>query len=135
MEDREIKLVGFEEPTKLGDCVDVLDLLQAHKAYLNKELALLDKHFGEISDRLQNSLRQMNLTECAGSKKRVKVVEETKYNLKNKVDLVNYVIETDSYDLLYGMVNQRAARDRAEEGEDVPGLDTYVRTKLSILKR
>lgn len=130
-----IELEGFESPKTLGQCVDVMELLQAHKAHINKELKTLDGHFKQIGVRLQTMLESMNLTECAGANKRVKFVKETKYSPQDKQELIKYVVDTEGYDIIPASVNQRAIKDRIEEGEAVPGLKTYDIVKPSITNK
>ena len=130
-----IELDGFEDPKTLGQCVDIMELLQAHKAHLNKEYKVMDGHFKQLGVRLQTMLEDMNLTECAGSNKRVKFVTETKYSPQDKQELIKYIVETGGYDIIPASVNQRAIKDRIEEGESVPGLTTYDIVKPSLTKR
>ena len=130
-----IELKGFEDPKTLGQCVDIMELLQEHKAHLNKEFKVMDGHFKQLGVRLQTMLEDMNLTECAGSNKRVKFVTETKYSPQDKQELIKYIVETGGYDIIPASVNQRAIKDRIEEGESVPGLTTYDIVKPSLTKR
>ncbi len=130
-----IELDGFEDPKTLGQCVDIMELLQAHKAHLNKEYKVKDGHFKQPGGGAETVVFFFFFFLFAGSNKRVKFVTETKYSPQDKQELIKYIVETGGYDIIPASVNQRAIKDRIEEGEAVPGLTTYDIVKPSLTKR
>lgn len=122
-------------PEKLGECVDMLEVLKERKTSLKRQIDEVDKPASMIKEELKIIMEKEGITECAGTNMRIKFVTKTKYSLADKGLFCEYIKESKAFELMTAAVNQRAVQERLDAGEEIPGISKYDVVTSSLTKR
>lgn len=128
------KQVEFEMPETLAACADALYKTREERLELGRKVSELEEIEKMIKEHLINSLPEQEASGVAGKTCRVSLVHKDVPYVKDWQEVYKHISKTGHFDLLGRRLNAKAVEDRWENGDDVPGVETYTTTSVSINK-
>lgn len=125
--------MGF--PKTLGACIDALYKLRAQRLEIEKRAGEVKARETELEAHL---IERCGKSELDGARGKVAVVAVSQSSVPTVKDwdaFYAHVHRTKSFDLLQKRVSTSAYRERMDAHEAVPGVESFVVTKLSLRKR
>jgi len=98
---------------------------QAHADELKEKMAPLE-------EALLERLNAEGLTQAAGSKATIYVKKTEEPDVKDWQAVYGYVAKHGAWEILQKRISSTAWRERREEGDEVPGIDVFIRQKLNL---
>jgi hypothetical protein len=117
---------------KWGDLVAKLNELRIEKAELAAKIRAIDKTYEELSAPLIDFLQKNGLNTIAPDKSSATISEETYWNIEDQEKFQKWVYDTQSLFVLKRTLVRDTINDLVNAGEEVPGLKSFTKTKLSI---
>lgn len=121
-------------PKTIGGCADKLFKLREEKSRLNKQIKALDEHEKAIKNHIINTLPKSQATGVAGKLARVTVVTKTVPTVKDWEKVWKYISRQKAWDLLQRRLNEKAVKDRWEDGKKVSGVEPFEVVTISLKK-
>lgn len=121
-------------PKKLGECADLLYRLRKERLALQKEVEEYEKHESALREHIIQTLPKSEASGVAGRVARVSVTTQLVPQLKDFAALFAYVKKTGSLELLQRRINNRAVQERWEAKKQVPGVEAFRATMVSLNK-
>lgn len=114
------------------------DLLYKYK---NGELSKLRKKFKEVEDFVKKLeaylLQELSAAEIegvSGKVGRIEIKEKDVASVEDWDKFYGHIKRKDEFDLLNKAVNQKACKERWEQGKQVPGVGVFHKKTLSVTK-
>jgi len=126
---------------KNGTLVDKLKKLQLIdndfkeqiKEIENKRSPIKEKML-EIEETLLSRFKDDKLTACSGKLATAKLDEKEYGSVINHAKFCEYVVKTESWDLIANSIPVKAFRERLDDKELVPGTKKFTKTTIKLLK-
>jgi hypothetical protein len=118
--------------SKWGPTVAYLNSLRLEKADLSAKIREIEKEYEKVSAPLIDFLTENGLNTIAPDKASATISEETYWNIDDQEAFENWVYETKSLFALQRRLSAATINDLVNAGEEVPGLKSFTKTKLSI---
>lgn len=121
-------------PKTIGGKIDRLFRLRTKRLEQQRAVDDLRAQEREIEDELISTLGKDRLNKAAGKLASVSVQRKTVPSVVDWDKFYKYVKKENAFELLQKRVNISAARERWDDGEDLPGVEQYIDTKISLRK-
>lgn len=121
-------------PQTLGECADLLYDTRAQRLELQKQVDLLASHESQLKAHIIESLPKENAIGIAGKVAKVTLATKSVAQVKDWGEFYKYVQSTGEFDLMQRRVSDAAIKERWEAGDEIPGVDPFSFTTLSINK-
>jgi hypothetical protein len=121
-------------PKTIGACADRLYKIKELKSELNRQSAVLDKEESEIKEHVINTLPKDEVNGVAGKLGRVTIKKTPKPSVKDWAKLYAYILKKKDFSLLQRKPSEAAIKDRWNEGEKVPGVESFTVVTVSVTK-
>lgn len=128
------KPTEFKMPKTLAACADKLYETREKRLELSRKVAELEEIEKRIKEHLIAQLPEQDASGVAGKTCRISLVHKQVPYAKDWNDIYKHIKKTGHFDLLGRRLNSKAVEERWENGEDVPGVETYTTTTVSINK-
>lgn len=127
-------MTNIDENTPFSEVIKAKGDIVSQKKALNKELKILNEEESEIDFLLMKKMDADGVTLTKNGTARVSITENLKPRCEDWDAFKQYVIDTDSWDLLNRAFNARAYQDTIALGEEIPGLSSYTLRKVGYGK-
>jgi hypothetical protein len=121
-------------PKKLGEAVDRLYALREERLVLERQAEELKSQETALKDHLIATFGKSGLEGAAGAVARCSVTQAATASVVDWEALRAWVKKTGAWELLQKRVNDVAYRERLEAGEAVPGVETFMATRVSCTR-
>ena len=121
-------------PTKLGACVDKAYALRAERLEIEKQAEEIKKQEAALKDHIIATFSKADIEGAKGKVASASVSRSVKGNVKDWAAVYQYITSHDAFDLMERRLNNKAYRDRLDEGEAVPGVEPFDVITLSLTK-
>lgn len=122
-------------PTTIGACIDQLYKLRKERHDIEKKAEAVKEKETELEGYILETFKKTDLDGARGKMAVVGVSQSTVPSVKDWDKLYKYIKKEDAWDLLQKRVSATAYRERMDAKEVVPGVESFVVTKLSLQKR
>ena len=119
----------------LGENINALYELKEKKAELNKLIEIIEEKYTKIENDIIIQLRDVGMTSGEASRASATISESIVPTVKDWDKFYQYINETNSLFLLEKRPSVTAYRDLLQAGEEIPGVEPFTKTKLSLKKR
>lgn len=126
---QEVKL-----PKTLAACADKLYETREKRLEIMRKVKELEELEAALKQHLINELPEQDSSGIAGKSCRVTLVHKEVPYAKDWKEIYEHIMKTGHFDLLGRRLNNNAVQDRWEDGVDIPGVETYTTTTVSINK-
>jgi len=126
-----------DKPTKklkLGEAIDSMyqqDLLIRSQEKVLRDLK--SKRF-EMETQLFKRFDKSVIKGATGKLGKASLADTKHPQLKDRKKFWRYLVKNKAYDLVQNRIASRAYFDRLEEGEEIPGVEVFVRYKVNVRK-
>ncbi len=125
-------------PKKLGERIDLLYRLQqdreAKQHTMEVMIAELKKDEQKVEDSIINEFTAEQISKVGGTIAAATVSLHVYPQVKDWPAFYAYIKKTDSFDLLERRPTRVAYRERVENGEKIPGVESFTKKVLSLRK-
>jgi hypothetical protein len=125
------KVMTIDELPKL---IDRYVATRAERLALQKDADEKQKRENELKGQIEKLLTENGLNTGGGTHFRATIVPDFKPTVDDWGALHRYIAQTGEWDLLQRRVGEVAVKERWEEGIEIPGVQKFPVTKLSITK-
>ena len=121
--------------TKLDSLVEKILELRAQVSDLNEKLDEVQANKASLEAELMERMSQAGATTLGTKYGTASLKQSKKFVITDWDNLLKYIVETESFDILQRRIAANAVKDRVNNEEDVPGItgvDVYsvsIRTK------
>jgi len=102
---------------------------------LERQIGIHKRKRDALKEKLLAKLNQQVIESGAGKRARAHIVKRVHVNIKDRAKLEAYVKKNDALDLFQNRINMEAYKARIENGEKVPGTDTYEDISVTVTRR
>jgi hypothetical protein len=131
-------MAGSKFPKTLGACVDMAYNLRAERLEYQKkveaELAVMKKKEDEIEEHILQSFDKSDIEGAKGSVATASVSRMTVPSVKDWPTVFAWIAKKKAWDLMEKRMARVAYRDRMEAGQEIPGVESFVKVSLSLTK-
>lgn len=85
--------------------------------------------------KLLRGFNKEDISGCKGKQGVAVILRHRHAKIGDREKLLKYIKKNDAFDLFQNRLSSTAYFDRLEEGEKVPGVDTWEDIKVSVRKR
>lgn len=125
-------------PKTLGECIDLAYKVRAERLVkqkeLEKELEVYRKKEEEIEQHILLSFDKADIEGAKGSLATASIQRMTVPSVKDWPVVYKWVSAHGAWDLLEKRMARVAYRDRLEAGEQIPGVEPFVKVSLSLTR-
>jgi hypothetical protein len=125
---------GYEIPQGLGAQADEYAVVREERLRVQKEAEAIKARETELYNVIMSTLNESTDTGAMGQFYAVQRIEKDQVQVKDWDQVWSYIQSTGSFDLLQKRVNEKAAKERFENGETVPGAEVVKVPTLSFTK-
>lgn len=119
----------------LGEQIDALYEMDQKIKAANSKVTLLKQKRDKMDLRLQRSFKKQQIEGSKG-KQGVASIRETKHpQIKDRGKLDKWVLKHKALDLFTSHMSSTAYFERLEEGQSIPGVEVFPKTRISVTKR
>ncbi len=118
----------------LAALVDVYSASRTERLVADKAAKKLKEYENELEAQIIEVMQKGNLTRVGGLVASVTLQVKDKPIVRDWAELYAYIKDNDAFELLHKRLTEGAVAERAELGENVPGLGTFVVHKLTVSK-
>jgi hypothetical protein len=120
---------------KLGQQIDELYAMDLRIKKASAVVAKLNKLRAKLDTRLQRSFEKEELDGSKG-KRGVASLRTTNHPaIKNRGKLDKWILKNKALDLYQSRLMSKAYFERLEEGQSIPGVEVFTKTRISVVKR
>jgi hypothetical protein len=125
-------------PSTIGACIDLAyrsrqERLDKEREF-NEQIEALKEKEQAIEEHIIATFKKSDIEGAKGSIATAGIIRNTIPSVKDWPKFYAYIKKNDAFDLLERRPARVAYNDRIEAGEDVPGVEPFVKTKLSLTK-
>lgn len=124
----------FKLPKTLAACADKLYQTREKRLALQRQAKELEEQESKLKQHLIEKLPEQDASGVAGKVCRITLVDKVVPYAKDWSEIYDHIKKTGHFDLLGRRINAKAVEERWENGEEVPGVETYTTTNVSINK-
>lgn len=124
----------FKFPKTLAQCADLLYETREARLAIEKQAEELKKREALLKDHLINELPKSQAGGIAGKVARVTITTKLIPQVKDWDSFRAYIKKTGSWDLIQKRVSDTAVKERWEAGKEIPGVEAFQTTGVSINK-
>lgn len=124
----------FKLPKTLAACADKLFETHERRLELQRQAKELEEQESKLKQHLIEKLPDQDASGVAGKLCRISLVNKEVPYAKDWPEIYKHIQKTGHFDLLGRRLNSSAVAERWENGEEVPGVETYTTTSVSINK-
>ena len=125
-------------PKSLGECIDAAYQFRAERLERQKqfddEIKFLKQREDEIEEHILKSFDKADIEGAKGSLCTASVQRMTVPSVKDWPAVFAWVSKKKAWDLLERRMARVAYRDRTEAGEQIPGVEPFVKVSLSLTR-
>ena len=121
-------------PDSLGACADRLYELKADKSAAQKAVEAIEAEISAITNYIIEELPKSNASGIAGSKARVTVVSKPVPRATDWMEVYNFILRYDRFDLLQRRLSDAAVKEMWQDGQTVPGVEPFNVVTVSLNK-
>lgn len=122
----------MSKKTPLGEQIDAIkdqdDIIHRIERRLKKAKAKREK----LEAKLLRDFKENAIKGAKGDRGVASVLKSSFPSIKDRRKFMKYVIKAKAWDLFQNRIASKAYFDRLEEGETVPGVSVFERTKVSV---
>lgn len=131
----ELEAVPIEFPDNVGECIDKLFALRSQRILLGREVDARKRTEAAYAKHIVEVLQSAKLTGGNGEKANASYKEVDEPTPKDWPQIWAYIVEHNAFDLLAKKLSGKAVRERWDQAEQIPGIGTFTKLKLSLTKR
>ena len=124
----------FKFPKTMGACADKLYILKQERLKQQKVVDALKEEEEALKEHIIQTLPKSESTGVAGKLARVTVVPKVVPQVKDYDKLYAHILKTKSFDLLQRRLNDTAIKARWDENKQVPGVEPFTTSTVSLNK-
>lgn len=128
------KEVTYKFPKALGSCADKLFELRNKRLEQQKLVDAIEAEEKALKEHIIQNLPKSEASGVAGKKARVTVVTKEVPQVKDWDAFYKYVAKTKSFDLMQRRLTDAAVKERWEAGKQIPGVEVFKATTISMNK-
>ena len=116
---------------------ELIDKMYEHDQRIDEAQAVVRKLNAvraKIEERLLEAMRVAKVKSSKGELGLAMIRSTQHPKIKDSYALWRYITKKKAYDLMQNRVASKAYFDRVEDGEEVPGVEVYTSTKISLTK-
>ena len=117
--------------SELSALLDRYDEVKQDRLDLDRQSRILNEEEKNLREQIIVAMQQEKLTAAGGNRVQVTLEYENIGVVNDWPAVFNYIAEEGAYDLMYRRLNQKALRERMEDGVKVPGVGVIPQPKLS----
>lgn len=125
-------------PKTLGECIDAAYTFRAERLEKQKqfdaEIEFLKEREDDIEKHIVNTFTKADIEGAKGSLATASVSRMTVPSVKDWPAVFAYISKKKAWDLLEKRMARVAYRDRMEAGEEIPGVEPFVKVTLSLTR-
>lgn len=126
---------GDPIPEDLGAVVDAYRDVREIRLLMQKEVEAVEARERELREHiLANLSKSTHTTGVAGRRFRAQRVEKVVPAADDWTKIHAYVQETGRFDLLQKRLSDKAVSDAWDEGDEIPGVERFIKVDLSVTK-
>lgn len=125
----------MKPPKTIGACIDKLFELRKERLNIEKDADAVRAKESELEKYIIETFNKTDLDGARGKTAVAGITMSTVPTVKDWDKLFKYVKKEDAFDLLQKRVSATAYRERMDAKEVVPGVESFIVTKLSLRKR
>lgn len=122
-------------PTTVGACIDALYKLRQQRYAIERKAEALKKQENALENHIINTFKKSELDGARGKFAIAGIGQSTVPIVKDWDELYGFIKKHGAWDLLQRRVSATAYRERLEQKEVVPGVESFIVTKLYLRKR
>lgn len=126
-------MTDYVVPESFGGLCDRIYELQQERRRINREAAAIGDEEKFLKQRFLDTLPKGD-GGAVGQKARITVLKDVSYSISNDAEFYEYVKNAGAWDLLPRSINKNAVESRQDAGVEVPGIEAFIFSKLSINK-
>jgi hypothetical protein len=115
----------------------MIDRLYQHDQVIDEieaELRVAKQNREKLQVKLLKQFGAAKLNGATGTLGKARVVTTQYPSIADRRKFIKYVTQNKAWDLFQNRITSKAYFDRLEEGEEVPGVKVFPRTRVSVLK-
>lgn len=124
----------YKFPKALGACADKLYELKQKRLDMQKAVDVVEAEEKALKEHIINNLPKSEASGVAGKVARVTVVTKEIPQVKDWEAFYKYVKKTGQFDLLQRRLTDAAIKERWENGKEIPGVEHFNATAISLNK-
>jgi hypothetical protein len=117
---------------KLDETIDEMFLLREQKRGLEKQINEVKAKMTAIQQELLTRFNEIGTDYARGSMASASITETVVPNIDDWGQVADWVMENDALYLLHRRVLSGAWKELRDAGTDVPGIEPYTRTAISL---
>lgn len=118
----------------LAEKADALYEMREARLAAQREVDAMKAEETKLTNELISAISKSDATGVAGKLVRVSVVTKPVPSVKDWDALWTYIVRRKAYDLVQRRLSDTAVKSRWEDGVDIPGVESFTTTALSINK-
>ena len=122
-------------PKSIGACIDQLYKLRQQRLEIEKSADEVKQEENALEKHILDSFSKTDLDGAKGKLATAGINRSTVPNVQDWDAFYAYIKQNDAFDMLQRRVSSTAYRERLDNEEVVPGVETYEVIKLSLRKR
>jgi hypothetical protein len=121
-------------PKELGACIDMKFKLRASRHALVAQINEVKKQENAIEEYLFSKFEKSKLSGARGKAASASIEQKDVPTIKDDKKFYKYVQKTGAFDLFQRRLSSTAFNERWEKGVEIPGIEKFRVTKLSVTK-
>ena len=126
--------MAIKYPKTIGACIDALYQQRAERLGAQQQVDLMKKAEDELEQHILGQFDKVDLNGAKGRLATAGIKRTTTYNISDWPTYVAYVSKKKAWDMLQKRCAVQAVASRFDNGEVVPGIETFVKVSLSLNK-
>lgn len=118
--------------TKLDHIVEKILELRAEISEVNEKLEELQTRKADYESQLMNSMASVGASTLGTTHGTASLKKSTKFVITDWNELLKYIVETESFDILQKRIATNSVKDRINNEENVPGITGIEVFSVSI---
>lgn len=121
-------------PKTIGACADLLYETKRKRLALQKQVEALEAEENALKEHIIATLPKSDASGVAGKLARVTVTSKEVPVVKDWPAFYKYILKHKSFDLLQRRLSDAAVKSRIEDGERLPGVETFNAKLVNLNK-
>ena len=121
-------------PKSIGACIDLLYETRQKRLDGQKAVDAVALQEREIEDHILKQFEKVELSGAKGGIAQVSIKQTVVYNISDWDAVFSYATKHNAPDLLQKRLSSTAIRDRLDNGEEIPGIESFTKIGLSLTK-
>lgn len=131
-----VKVNGAKWPKTIGDCVDMLYEMRQKRLDKMAEVDTIGAREKLLREHVLETFKKADIEGAKGKLATCSIVPSTVAHIEDFEVFKKWLIKhPEDWDLIRKQINDKAFKDRIENGKKVPGLKRFDFNKLSVTRR